>query len=628
MFSAIHRSLKAQIVAIVFIATLAALIVSSAVLLLYEIRNFRDFIENDLMTQAQILARSNAPALQFDDAADAAANLALLESRDAFEAAAIYTLDGEIMATFSRGPAPETWPSIGRLGETRVEDRSMTLFHDVVESDNRLGTIYLRARYDLTSRVVGYALILVSVMFVSLAVAALVTFSMTGRAMRPLHSVTRTAKRVIEERDFSLRADKTSNDEIGLLVDAFNAMLTEVGDRTTRLEDANRSLHEETQIRRRAEAELRVADRRKDEFLATLAHELRNPLAPLVSSIELMQAPTADRDGARRQLAVIERQVRQLVHLVDDLLDVSRITTGKLKIQPAPVELAKVVQDAVETIEPQLRARSQSLAVDLPDDDVYVLADASRLTQIIDNLLHNAVKFSPAGGGISLSTMASDTSVRITVTDHGVGISDDTLSGIFEMFTQGQTIAEYAPSGLGVGLALVKQLVVLHGGSIEASSDGPGMGATFTLTMPRATKSDTAPPPETRAAATGEPARVLVVDDNEDFALGLAQLLETRGHDVRVAHNADDALLVAKEFRPEIGFLDIGLPRVDGYELARRLRELPSSSGMMLVAVSGWGQEEDRRRSREAGFVKHLVKPVRFDAIQSIVLDFRAEHPA
>lgn len=628
MFSAIHRSLKAQIMAVVFTATLAALIVSSAALLIYEIRNFRDFIENDLMTQAQILARSNAPALQFDNAADAAANLALLESRGAFEAAAIYTLDGEIMATYSRGPAPETWPSISRLGETRVEDGSMTLFLDVVESGNRLGTIYLRARYDLTSRVVGYMLILVSVMFVSLAVAALVTFSMAGRVMRPLHSVTRTAKRVIAERDFSLRAEKTSNDEIGLLVDAFNAMLTEVGDRTTRLEDANRSLHEETQIRRRAEAELRVADRRKDEFLATLAHELRNPLAPLVSSIELMQAPTADRAGARSQLAVIERQVRQLVHLVDNLLDVSRITTGKLTIQPAAVELAKVVQDAVETIEPQLRARSQSLAVDLPDDDVYVLADASRLMQIIDNLLHNAVKFSPAGGGISLSAMAIDTSVRITVTDHGVGISDDTLSGMFEMFTQGKTITEYAPSGLGVGLALVKQLVALHGGSIEASSAGPGMGATFTVTMPRATKSDTRAPADTRAAATGEPARVLVVDDNEDFALGLAQLLETRGHEVRVAHSADDALRVAKDFRPEIGFLDIGLPRVDGYELARRLRELPSGSGMMLVAVSGWGQEEDRRRSREAGFVKHLVKPVRFDAIQSIVVDFRAEHPA
>jgi signal transduction histidine kinase/ActR/RegA family two-component response regulator len=628
MFSAIRRSLKAQIVAIVFIATLAALIVSSTVLLFYEIRNFHDFVDNDLMTQAQILARSNAPALQFSNDADAAANLALLASRDAFEAAAIYTLDGEIMATYSRGPAPEAWPSIGRLGETQVEDGSMTLFHDVVESDNRLGTIYLRARYDLTSRVVGYAMILVSVMFVSLVVAALVTISMTGRAMMPLHSVTRTAKRVIEERDFSLRAEKTSNDEIGLLVDAFNAMLTEVGDRATRLEDANLSLHGETEIRRRAEAELRVADRRKDEFLATLAHELRNPLAPLVSSIELMQAPTTDRDGARRHLAVIERQVRQLVHLVDDLLDVSRITTGKLKIHPAAVDLEMVVQDAVETIEPQLRARSQSLAVDLPDDGVYVLADASRLTQIIDNLLHNAVKFSPAGSGISLSAMASDTSVCITVTDRGVGISDDTLSGIFEMFTQGQTIAEYAPSGLGVGLALVKQLVALHGGSIEASSDGPGKGATFTLTMPRAKKSDTAPPPATRAAAAGVPARVLVVDDNEDFALGLAQLLETRGHDVRVAHNADDALLAATEFGPEIGFLDIGLPRVDGYELARRLRELPLGSGMMLVAVSGWGQEEDRRRSREAGFVRHLVKPVRFDAIQSIVVDFRAEHPA
>lgn len=629
MLEVLRRSLRAKVIAAVFASTLAALLVSTVALLLYEVDTYRDFLRTDLTTQANILARTNAPALQFEDPDAAIANLRLLENRRSFEAAAVYTTSGEILASYSRDNEPVDFPNVGPLDRIEVQGGSMALFLPIVENDNRLGTVYLRAGYDLVARSWAYSLILVTVILLSLAVAALITLYLADNVTRPVQAVTRAARRVIEKRDFSQRVPKASADEIGVLVDAFNAMLNEVGDRTAELERTNRSLEVETGIRAEAEKELRVADRRKDEFLATLAHELRNPLAPLVNAISLIKSTGGRPDAAERSLAIIERQIAQLVLLVDDLLDVSRITSGKLEIRTEPVRLRDVVQSAVDTISPRVGASDHPVRIDLPGEGVYVAADRVRLAQILGNLLHNAVKFSKPGGAITLSADADDDVVRIRVSDEGVGIAAESLDSIFEMFTQNGAPVEQTQTGLGVGLALARQLAELHGGTVEAASAGAGKGSTFTVSIPRAAR----PAAEERSALpssddAGEAARVLVVDDNRDFAESLAELLKAYGHEVEVAYDGEHALSLAGEFRPQFGLLDIGLPRMDGYELARRLRRLPWADHLILVAISGWGQEQDRRRSREAGFALHLVKPVQYPVVQAALRGLLEERSA
>jgi CheY-like chemotaxis protein len=339
---------------------------------------------------------------------------------------------------------------------------------------------------------------------------------------------------------------------------------------------------------------------------------------------------TDDRpDAAERSLAIIDRQVAQLVRLVDDLLDVSRITSGKLEIRTEPVRLRDVVQSAIDTIMPRAGAHEHPLRIDLPDEDVYVAADRVRLAQILGNLLHNAVKFSKPRGVITLSAAADGDMVRIRVSDEGVGIPAEALDRIFEMFTQNGAPVGQVPAGLGVGLALARQLAELHGGTVEAASEGPGKGATFTLRIPGAARpaveEGAASPPSEDVA---DVARVLVVDDNKDFAQSLAELLKAYGHEVAIAYDGEHALAIAGEFRPQFGLLDIGLPSMDGYELARQLRSLPWADNLILVAISGWGQEQDRRRSRAAGFALHLVKPVQYPVVQAALRGFLEERSA
>jgi two-component system, sensor histidine kinase len=363
-----------------------------------------------------------------------------------------------------------------------------------------------------------------------------------------------------------------------------------------------------------------VADRRKDEFLATLAHELRNPLAHMVNSLSMMNGPEST-EAAPRAKEIIQRQLAHMVRLVDDLLDVSRITRGKLAVHAKRVELAGIIQSAVDTVQPVMDARRHELIVTLPEEPVYVQGDPVRLSQVFSNLLNNAAKYSEPEGSVRLTAAASADRLEIVITDDGIGISAETLPIIFEMFTQGDGSVERTQSGLGVGLALTRRLIELHGGTVEARSPGLGKGSTFTVTLPLAAapaelNRDTAPDPDAAAARSR---RILLVDDNVDFATSLAMLLEGLGHVVRVAHNGGEGIEVAADLQPEIAFLDIGLPVMSGYELARRLRALPASKDTVLVALSGWGQEDDRRRSREAGFAAHLVKPVELHKIESIL---------
>ena len=624
----INRSVRRKVLVVVLVTTFVALLVCAAALLTYEARNYRQFLFSDVTTQADILARTTAPAVAFNDVASAEATLAMLSSRPVIEAAAVYTADGELFAGYraegSRTPLPEDASPRGPA----VEDGALTLFQPIIENNQLLGTVYLRASYELADRVIDYLLILGAVMLGSLLVAALVSLWLQGAVTGPILAVTDVAHRIVEGRDFDLRATRTTNDEVGTLVDAFNAMLAEVSERQRALEDSNRKLHKETEERRNAEVSLRLADKHKDEFLATLAHELRNPLAPMVNATALLRSPGATPEAARQAREIIERQLSHMIRLVDDLLDVSRISRGKLTVRREPIELATVVQNAVDTVRPLVEREGQTLVVRLPDRPVYMQADPVRLSQVFANLLNNASRYTHGGGRIELAAVVQGNTVCVTVTDTGKGIAAEALPNIFAMFTQEQAAGVRVQAGLGVGLALARRLVELHGGSIEAASEGAGKGSTFTVRLPvkaalTGGRDGVASKPDPARASAGR--RILLVDDNVDFATTLSYLLEQMGHEVRVAHDADAALATAAEFHPHFAFLDIGLPVVDGYELARRLHTLLKSD-IPLVAISGWGQEEDRRRAKEAGFASYLVKPVGLESIRSALDSLGVRH--
>ena len=353
------------------------------------------------------------------------------------------------------------------------------------------------------------------------------------------------------------------------------------------------------------------ASRAKDEFLAMLGHELRNPLAPILTALHLMRL----RDGERseNERAIIERQAQHLVGLVDDLLDVSRITRGKVELKKQRVEVAQIVARAIEMASPLLEQRRHSLSIDVPAHGLVVDGDPGRLAQVLSNLLTNAAKYTAHEGQIVISARESAGVVSISVRDTGIGIAPEMLPRVFEMFVQERQALDRAQGGLGLGLTIVRSLVALHGGTVEVRSEGRGRGTEFVVNLPAAAAADAAADeathePPALSSTTGR--RILVVDDNEDAAELLAATLELMGHHTVVAHDGPGALRAVASFAPEIAMLDIGLPVMDGYELARRLRDEPRLGGTRLVAVTGYGQEADRQRSQAAGFDAHLVKPI------------------
>jgi signal transduction histidine kinase len=363
------------------------------------------------------------------------------------------------------------------------------------------------------------------------------------------------------------------------------------------------------------------ANRAKDEFLAMLGHELRNPLSPILTALQLMKLHGPQ--GSERAREVIERQVMHLTRLVDDLLDVSRIARGKVELKREVIELAEIVAKAIEMASPLLEQRNHALTVDVPRHGLAVDADPTRLGQVVSNLLTNAAKYTPPAGRITVRARAEGGELMLSVQDTGIGIGPEVLPRIFEMFVQDIQASDRALGGLGLGLTIVRNLVERHGGSVSVRSDGPGRGSEFLVRLPRVERAAQAAEVRLPAARGGklsvELPRILVVDDNADGAEMLAEILIEKGYDTRVAHDAPTALRVAAEFSPNVAFLDIGLPVMDGYELASHLRELPGLRGLRLIAVTGYGQESDRQRTREAGFHDHLVKPVDIDSLVSVV---------
>lgn len=363
------------------------------------------------------------------------------------------------------------------------------------------------------------------------------------------------------------------------------------------------------------------ADRQKNEFLSMLAHELRNPLAPIRNAVELLRLNKHDESALAWSRDVIDRQVGHLARLVDDLLDISRITRGKIRIRRKKTKVAEFVAHALESSRPLIEARRHRLNVALSSEPLWVDGDAARLAQVLTNLLNNAAKYTPEGGYLWLSGSRERENVVFRVRDTGVGIAADMLPTVFDLFTQADRSLERADGGLGIGLTLVKRLVEKHGGSVEAYSEGAGRGSEFVVRLPLAAPEQSWPQhgADQPSPSTQRQNRILVVDDNIDGADSLAILLRLGGHEVSLAHDGPAALEVAQAFRPEVVLLDIGLPVMDGYEVAKRLRNRDATRNAVLVAVTGYGRDEDRTRSRDAGFDHHLIKPVSLDALNGIL---------
>ncbi len=380
-------------------------------------------------------------------------------------------------------------------------------------------------------------------------------------------------------------------------------------------------IHLEIDRLKQVEEELRELDQRKDEFLATLAHELRNPLAPIRNGLEVMRLAAANPPTVEKARGMMERQLAHMVRLVDDLLDVSRVSRGKIELRREEVELAAVLESALETSQPLMADRRHELVAVIPGDRIAIDGDLTRLAQVFGNLLNNAAKYTEPGGRIELAVIQHGGEVEVAIRDNGIGIPPDMQARVFDVFTQVDRSLEKAQGGLGIGLSIAKRLVEMHGGTIRVRSDGHGKGSEFVVRLPGKDRARerALDVPQPRAVAEGPRHRILVADDNPDTAETLSLMLGVMGHDIRVAHSARESIDAAAQFLPRIIFLDIGMPRMNGYEACQRIRAQPGGRDAYIVALTGWGQEEDRARAKAAGFDRHLVKPVEPLALEGLI---------
>jgi two-component system CheB/CheR fusion protein len=885
-FVNVRRSVRGQLMRIVLVTTMIALLVAGVATLTVDLNRYQQSWASDLSTEASILAVSIAPAVAFNDHESALRNLAALKARPRVTAAAIYLADGRQYASFVRDGALPPPPRPPPEGIT-ISGQRAEFVHRIERNGEQLGALYLRARYDTVSRAEAYLGIFSLVTLLGLAVAFLLSRRLQRSITEPLDAMAVIAREIVTRRDYSLRVEKSSPDEIGVVVDAFNNMLEEVSARSRALEDSNRALEgsnraltEEVEVRKSTQAALslatarlestmaaaeigswlwdvrknefsadrnltslygldenaldgppelhyrhihpddlpavrkseenalstgvfastefrvrladgsdkwmarrgkvqldeagkavfvsglliditaqkeaeralrtseklyraigesinygvwvcdrdggniyasesflrlvgftqeqwsrlgwadmvhpedapatiaawddcvrtgnvwyrehrvrgadghyhavlsqgvpirgedgeisgwaginldisrlklteealRLADRRKDEFLATLAHELRNPLAPVRHAVKILESKSLEEAKDQWARDVISRQVRRMALLLDDLLDVSRITQGRLDLKIETVSLDSLIEAAVETARPLIEAKRHRMIMKLPAVPVMLMVDPLRLSQSLSNLLTNGAKYMDDGGQITLSVMLSVDEITLSVKDTGIGLEPESLLHLFEMFSQVDSAIARSEGGLGIGLALVKGLIELHGGTIDARSAGPGLGSEFTIHLPRSLVAPNAAKPEGQpisgAGPHGGRHRVLVVDDNSDAADTLAMLLEMNGYSVSVAHSGEDALQLARQVVPDAIILDIGMPGITGYEVARRVRGEPWGGKVFLIAATGWGQKEDKARALAAGFDHHLTKPLNPDEVEKLLQAF------
>jgi PAS domain S-box-containing protein len=716
-----RRSLSGKLMIVMLATTAIALAAAGTALLLTDLNDNRALLADNLSTEAGIISLAVQPALSFNDRELAQRTLNALQARASVQAAGIYTNDGDLFVQYSRPgtlstPLTLAWSEPGM----RIDGGRIELVRPIALGSEVLGAVYLRAQYDVKERVRAYLSVLGAVMVVGLIAALLAGAWLQRVVSQPMESMARVAHQIVERRDYSFRADKTTDDEIGVVVDAFNNMLDEVQARSRALETSEKlyraigesinygvwvtdadgrtiymsdsylklvgitmrqaandgwssALHpddaadtlaawkecarngttwyrehrvlgvdgryhailaqgvpirdETGRIERWAGINLDIsrlknteralieADRRKDEFLATLAHELRNPLAPIRNAVRILGSDAADERQRKWGREVIARQVHRMSLLLDDLLDVSRITRGQLELKRDYVDLKSVMSVAVETARPLLDAKRHHFTSSLPPGNVRLDADPLRLSQIIGNLLTNAAKYTDPEGHIALNVRIENGELVISIRDDGIGLAPEAIPALFTMFSQVNSAIDRAEGGLGIGLALVKGLVSLHGGRVEARSDGLGRGSEFIVVLPPRVLAPTeaAPAePETVAANANavRRARVLVVDDNRDAAESLALVLGFAGYEVLTAFGGAEALELGARARPHAVILDIGMPGMSGHEVARRMRLEAWGRNAALVALTGWGQDQDKQAARAAGFDAHLTKPV------------------
>jgi PAS domain S-box-containing protein len=868
-----RSSVRGKLMRVVLVTTGIAVAVAGIAMLTHDLTVYRQSWAVDLSNEASILALSTAPALAFDDHVVAERNLSALRARPRVKIAAIYSQDGNLYASYVREneSAP---PHVPPIAGVHVSGQRIEVAEPVVRSGESLGTIYLRAEYDVLARVVTYLEIFALVTVLSMFVAYAFSRRLQKIITQPLEAMTSVAHNIVNRRDYSLRAQKTTDDEIGVVVVAFNSMLDEVEARTRALQDeiavrqtaeaalsiatarlestmaaaeigtwvwdvranhftadrnlaalyglenevelngdpmrhrrqihaddlssvraaeesamtsgvlastefrvtlpngterwmarrgkvqldaggkaifisgvliditaqkiAERALRSSEKLYRAigesidygvwlcdpqgrnmyasesflrligmsqeqcsnlgwakvlhpddaaatiaawlecvrsggvwyrehrvlgvdgryhpilaqgvpirdeggaitgwaginldisrlkvTEEALRDADRRKDEFLATLAHELRNPLAPIRHAVKLLETKSADENQQKSAREIIGRQVQRMALLLDDLLDVSRITRGRLDLKMDVVDLHAIIDAAVETARPMIDAKQQLLTVQLPPHAMKLNVDSLRLSQSLSNLLTNATKYTDPRGQITLDAAVTPDEVILSVKDSGIGLDPTTIPGLFEMFSQVDSAIDRTEGGLGIGLALVKGLVALHGGSVEGISAGIGHGSEFAIRLPRALvvaqTTELAIPHRAEPAVLSARGKILVADDNRDAADTLAMLLEISGFEVLVAHTGEQALAKAGESIPDAVILDIGMPDMTGYEVARRIRAEPWGKSVFLLAITGWGQEEDKERAMAAGFDQHMTKPVDPDSVEQRLRTF------
>jgi signal transduction histidine kinase/ActR/RegA family two-component response regulator len=621
------NSVRAKLIRIVLSTTAIALIVAAIALLTYDLSNYRQSVVSGLSAEAGILALSTAPAVAFDDRAVALRDLSAMQARAAIRVAAVYGTGGKLYAFYARPgqrPPPDTLP-VPRTG-AQTRGNQIEYAQPIINNGEMLGTIYLRATYDIGARVRAYLGIFTLVILLGMTVALVSSMALQKVITEPLDAMAKVAHQVIDRRDYSLRAGSFGRDEIGMVVAAFNNMLDEVENREKALQATNSALSAEIGVRESAEAALREADRRKDEFLATLAHELRNPLAPIRHAVKILEVPGAtdqQRDWSRE---VIARQVQRMALLLDDLLDVSRITRGRLELRKDYVSLQALVAAAIEPARPLIEAKHHTLEVALPSESIELEVDPLRMSQALSNLLTNAAKYTDAGGSIRVSAALEAEGLAIRVQDNGIGLSAAAMPSLFEMFSQVDSVIDRAEGGLGIGLALVKGLLALHGGTVAASSGGVGRGSEFVIRLPRSTlvpgSLEKVAEAATRPAASGPRGKVLVVDDNRDAAETLALVLGMFGHELLVGHTGREAIELGSRERPDAIILDIGMPDMTGYETARRIRREAWGRKTFLLAITGWGQEDDKEAARAAGFDGHLTKPVDPDQVELLLTNF------
>jgi len=616
---------RGKLMRLVLLTTAVAVCVAGVAMVSYDLSVYRGSWITDLSNEAAILGVSVAPALEFDDHQGADRDLEAMHVRPRVLVAALYTAQGQLYAFYARDPRSLP-PSIApRHGEI-VSGERVELSQSIVHNGELLGTIYLRARYDVTGRIFAYLGIFVLVMALSLAVVYVLSRRLQKAITDPLDAMTGVARDIVSNRDYSVRVSKTTDDEIGLAVLAFNGMLDEIEARARISESANTALQLEVQVRQAAENALLDADRRKDEFLATLAHELRNPLAPIRHAVKVLGAKAANEQQQQWCRSVIGRQVERMALLLDDLLDVSRITRGRLDLKMEVVPLRSVVDAALEVARPLIDSKEQRLIVELPEPSLRVCCDPLRLSQALSNLLTNAAKYTDKSGSITLTVEISAAELKFAVKDSGIGIDPKFMPALFELFHQLDSAVDRAEGGLGIGLALVKGLVALHGGRVEAISAGVGLGSEFTIYLPRSrvlSEKEITPAADAQAAdVSGAACKILMADDNRDAVDSLAMVFQLAGCEVKVAYTGAEALRTAKNWQPAVVLLDIGMPDMTGYEVARAIRQTDRGRGMYLVAITGWGQQEDKARATAAGFDRHLTKPVDPEKVEELLRDF------